>query len=278
MEVVYSAFGGDYIREAAISAWSVKRHIPGAFTSIVTDTPFECKFFDQIKVMKPVPAGVDASRVAKIHKAVAILASLSETVLYLDTDTYVTADLSDLPSALYQHDLAMALDTWRFEEIFRLLHPEVPLASYPGWHPFFNAGVVVVKRSARTDTFIAQWMHEFTSDARLVRDQVVLRRLLYNSDIRVRVLPPEYNVRCIEPIHISGKMRILHGRASIDHWPHSLPFLADFLGTETRNRVYTPRDGRLVTLRDDYSFPEKRLEDHVCVVEREEFINPPIRW
>ena len=277
MQVVYVAFGELCIREAAISAWSVKRHMPNTRVNLTTDRLIHCDFFDRVTVVNPSHYSRDLSRAAKINKVCAILECDSEYVLYLDADTYVLSDVSDVPLAMEYHDIAAAMDNWRFQEIYELLHPGMELPKYPAWHPYFNAGVLLVKRSRLTDAFLKEWSDRFSEDERLVRDQVVLRKLLSTSKVRVRILPPEFNLRP-EPVQISGKIHIIHSHENIEHWKWSLIFLADFLNSETKNRVYTPHDGKMVILNEDYTFHEKFLNGHRLAIEKEEYLTPLIQW
>jgi Glycosyl transferase family 8 len=277
LEVVYAAFGESYVRQAAISAWSVKRHMPGARVSIVTDREFECRHFDDIALVAPAPPDASTARFAKGHKVQAVLRSRAECVLYLDADTYVMSDLSDVTQALAGYDLAAAHDTYRFEQEYQRLHPTMRLQSFPPWHPFFNCGVLFVRRSSLVDAFLERWRDEFLSDSRILLDQLVFRRLLYDSDLRVRTLPSEYNVRP-GVVQMSGRVHLLHTRASTEEWRWSLPLLGDFLNSATGNRVYTPHDEKLVLQTENYEFLERKLADHVPISEREEFLRPEITF
>jgi hypothetical protein len=68
LEIVYVAFGRTHIREAAISAWSAKQHMPNIQTSLSTDEMVECTFFDRIELVERGPSGIPLAKQAKLHK------------------------------------------------------------------------------------------------------------------------------------------------------------------------------------------------------------------
>ena len=278
IEVVYSAFGQSFVRNAAISATSVKRHTPGLITSLTTGEPVSCSAFDKVKLVEAPADASQQARFAKAQKASAILNSSADRVLYLDADTYVTANLIDWFSVLDDADIALSHDTWRYQEVYRALHPHTHLEDAPHWQTYFNTGVIFVKRSRAVDRFLRRWAEEFAADGRLVRDQLVFQRLIYKSGLRVHALPAEINVRASEPIHISGRVTILHRAPFQDdnwEWRASSAFLSDFLNSYTENRVFTPHDGRLVVMGHGHIF-EENLANHEARVEKEEYLHPPI--
>ncbi len=75
------------------------------------------------------------------------------------------------------------------------------------------------------------------------RDQWAFRRLIYESGLKLRVLPPEFNVRVLGPVTLSGPVRILH---MYDLPQYSAPEVLEFLNSWVGKRVFTPHDGRLL--------------------------------
>jgi hypothetical protein len=260
MEVVYVAVGHQHVQLATVSARSVKRHAPGLPISIYSDQVVSDKVFDRTLPL-PYSMESDHSRLARINKAQAILAAASDVVLYLDCDTYVLSNISNLAAAATAgYEMALAHDTWRHDEIYQILLRAMDIPIIPSWFPYFNGGVILAKKTARVCSLLQEWGRIVAQQQRIVRDpndQIALRKLLHDQDLRILVLPPEYNVRFIEPVHLSGAVYLLHGDAN-----ENLEFLADFLNSTHDNRVYTPHDGRMVTFSPSGT-KEFFLRDHI---------------
>jgi hypothetical protein len=69
--------------------------------------------------------------------------------------------------------------------------PHVPAA-----FPEFNCDVVLWRRSPAVDDLLREWRDLYLRNAFGHRhDQGAFRSVVYRSDLRVAVLPPEYNYR-----------------------------------------------------------------------------------
>lgn len=113
-----------------------------------------------------------------------------ERTLYLDSDTKVVADISEMFDLLNRFDLALAhahkrnshgtTESWR-EEI-------------PPSFPQYNGGVILYRKVTAVKKLLKDWGDSF-HEAGFKKDQVTLRELLWLSDLRLATLPPEYNIR-----------------------------------------------------------------------------------
>jgi hypothetical protein len=132
-----------------------------------------------------------------------------ERTLFLDSDTYVAADISQLFSLLDRFDIAVAhaphrrprgpAEQRRFHEI-------------PSGFVVMNTGVILFKKSERTAAFFADWLRLCQGEYADCNDQASFRVALYHSDLRVATLTPEYNYRFRKRLCINGSLKILHGR------------------------------------------------------------------
>lgn len=274
-EVVYVALGESYVREAAVSAWSVKRHMPSARISVLTDCDVGCDHFDAVIPIRS-EGVITRARRARAAKAQALLTATSRNVIFLDTDTYVTSDISDVLEVLAKCDLAIAHDTWRYPEAYARSGFNKGAQEAPAWYPYFNAGVIFARRCLKVDQFLEDWSNAIFADEHISLDQPLFRALLHASDLLIHTLPSEYNARP-GAVHMSGRVHVLHTRMSTNEWRWSLPFLADFVNSDFRNRCYTAHDGKLVIVTEDYEFLERDARNHHPVVEREEFLWPRLR-
>lgn len=276
MEVVYAAFGRNLVLEAAISAWSVKRAMPGTPVTILTDQPVESPHFDRVVLRSPDgPAGDPKS--AKSLKMEAIRSATTPHVLYLDCDTYVMADLRSVFDAPF--DIAACHNTWQFSAIYRRFNNGLPEADLAPHLAAVNSGLMFFRRNAVTERLLDSWAGLYR-DPRIRHDQFALHQAIHDPALRLLVLPSAFNVRAAEPIQLSGRVRMLHMYSGHDQpdLRQTSVFRADFLNQTEWNRVFTPHDGRLVTVGDDFVTRESFLRDHQLTRQAAAFLHPEIRF
>lgn len=201
---IYLAVGQEYLEEARISARSVKRFMPELKTVLFTDTmPLDQDVFDeiiQLETVHPRP---------HLNKLTCLMESPFTQTAFLDTDTFVCGDFSELFDLLDHFDIAMSHDR-RYYDWF----PEN--TSVPDAFREFNQGVIVFKQSAKLHRTFAQaflWAERiYSGTERKPTDQPPLRIALYLSDIRIATLTHEYNCRYHSFGCLNGSVKILHGR------------------------------------------------------------------
>lgn len=117
-----------------------------------------------------------------------------DQTLYLDTDTAINADISEMFRLLERFDIAMAHAMHRGPGRLKKLRLDLP-----GAFPEFNTGVVLYKKSPAVLQCLNQWEVFFKETGKeLTNDQTTLRELLWSSDLRIATLPPEYNMRFLK--------------------------------------------------------------------------------
>ena len=197
--VIYAAIGGRYIREAKVSAASVRARLPGYRIVLFCDSaPANAGPFDEIRVITPRTAA------PHLDKLLAMKESPFERTLFLDVDTFLCDSPDGLFDLLDRFDIAMAHDP-RYGEPY----PEG--TGVPPSFPEFNQGVVLFRRSVEMAAALQSaldWAHQ----SGRWDDQVALRIALYHSDLRIAPLPPEYNCRFGSFGYLSRPAIILHGR------------------------------------------------------------------
>ena len=129
--------------------------------------------------------------------------------LFLDADTYVLCDLNDVFQLLDKFDIALGHAMIREKPI---KHKKVNI-DVPKSFPQFNSGVFLYKKNEKTLAALEKWKKWF-HETQIPRDQFTLREIIWESDLRVATLPPEYNVRYIKYIIMwnkyEAKPKILH--------------------------------------------------------------------
>ncbi|WP_020186880.1 hypothetical protein [Methylopila sp. 73B] len=183
--VVYIAFGVDYVAEAVHSARSLKQHTPVPVT-LFTDMETSDLAFDQVVRIKV------AHKRAKVDF---ISRSPYERTLYLDSDTRVVRDVSDIFETLGRFDIAATHDLSRKSSRWAHNVPEYDAIPYS--FPEYNGGVLAYRSGQRTADFLGLWRDYFYQyrDRTNGQDQASLRVALWKSEVSVHTLPVEYNVR-----------------------------------------------------------------------------------
>ena len=211
--VIYIAVGEKYIAEALASAASLKAHSPGLHVCMFTDRSLTSPWVDQVLPLAPGPYHPTL-------KPRCMSASPYERTLFLDTDTYVCADISNMFAVLDRFDLAASHDntfvsgsaqTYLSDQVMRV--PEAFMQ--------FNSGVLLYRRSPEIIAMFEQWaqlvdlfMHAASAfrEKGHAKDQTALREALYESDLRFATLPREYNCRYHSMNTLHDEVKILHGR------------------------------------------------------------------
>jgi len=201
--VVYYATGKQYIQQAAISAKSVKKHTD-LHVTLYADRGAESPYID--RVVETTPSGdpfydrIDCFRQTPYEKT-----------LYLDTDTYVTADISPALKILGRFDIVAAYDPCRDSTAEQLTFDTIEV-DVPDAFPEFQCGVVGYQNTETVRAFFDDWQARYEPyREQNVLDQPHFREALYENRVAVGTLPSEYNVK----INFGG---FLYDEAKIIHY------------------------------------------------------------
>ncbi len=205
--IVYSCTGERYVQEALRSARSSMRH--NALPHVLFAST-EVSGEPGLSVVRFEPsANPYVDKIANMRR------SPFERTLYLDTDTYVVAEIAHVLELLDRFELAAA----HAPGYRGFADPEVPAAFYE-----LNTGVLAWHASTRTDAFLRSWEETYSrwlieqpfpraGEAGDAADQPAFRRCAWEHALRLYVLAPEYNLRLGEPATIVERVRVIHGRA-----------------------------------------------------------------
>jgi hypothetical protein len=211
--LLYVATGHDrFLAEAEVSARSAKRAMPEVPITLVTDLEPRGPF-DETRAIQSGSSGFRA-------KIQAICDPPYERTLFLDTDTYVVRDPRELFALLDHFDVAVAHDTNRIS---------VPVGGLPDSYPEFNTGVIAYTREAM-GRLGKTWLDLYdahTQSDHGAFDQPWFRQALYDSDLRVATLPPEFNCRFQHAGFYNIPVAILHAHASEEHFEKAAKVMTD---------------------------------------------------
>ena len=208
--IVYIATGlTRFLAEAAVSAESVKRHMPDVPIQLFTDAEKVPSDFDRIERVPHEPA-------RRYDKASCLLHTPFERTVFLDTDTYLTHPIGEVFDLLDRFDIAAAHAPARRSHSFAPDGKWI-IDGVPDAMAEINTGVVAFRRGPATTAFLERWRDLYTEDiARMAGksppDQPSFCKAVYESEVRCCVLPPEYNCRFMFPGSFSGPVKVLHGR------------------------------------------------------------------
>jgi len=189
--ILYIATGAKYIRAAVRSAESVRRHSPSLGIHLYADWPDHG--FDFGRSPHPFTSVATVDQPHRRSKVDYMSRSPFDRTLYLDSDTMLNADVRGAFQILDRFDLALC-HAHRRNAAMRLKPWRVPL---PQAFPQYNAGVIFFRRTPAVQAFLEDWRDRF-HEAGFLQDQMTLRELLWLTDLRLGVLPPEYNVRFLK--------------------------------------------------------------------------------
>lgn len=200
----YVATGARYVAEARVSAASLRATMPSVPIALITDEPTEdpARVFTLILVRTPV-------RRQPIDKLLAWEAPF-ERCVFLDTDTHISGDLSDLFDLLDEFDLAAAPET------LRGLHYSLP--GVPGAFSEFNTGVVAFRRTPAVAGFFRAWKDNYEklhASHGFLADQPAFRWTVFRSPLRIAPLPSEFHFISITPNYTMWQVRLVHGRGDL---------------------------------------------------------------
>lgn len=195
--VYYIATGDPFVREAELSAKSVRHAMPDVPIAIATDVQPEFDFDHVIDITDPEHGFSD--QIHNLHR------SPFDRTLHLDTDIYVGTDVSDLFDLLYQFDIAAAHNHDR---------EAYDLPGVPDSFPEYNTGVLAYRNNDALRSFTQSWADTYTqlSTEENTQNQPSFRKTLYESALRVATLPTEYNCMVRYPGHIKNDVKIAHSR------------------------------------------------------------------
>jgi Nucleotide-diphospho-sugar transferase len=180
--VIFVAAGAPYVLAANRAAKSVREHSPLVGIDLFTNLPdLAADIFDQVR---PLEGPHRRSKVDCLHQ------TRFERTLYLDTDVRLVADIAEMFKTLDRFDIALAHAHARNrDQTQQMWRIDIPRA-----FPQMNSGVILFKSTTPVLAFLRAWQQAYHS-AGFRKDQVTLRELLWCSDLRLHILPPEYNIR-----------------------------------------------------------------------------------
>lgn len=231
--ILYMAVGDQFVSEAQQSAASVREQMPDIPTALATTTKWEdSPGFDRVVELDQARQEIINGRSWLIDSTLDVDLSPWNKTLYLDSDTYVARDVSDLFDLLDHNDLAVSPVPGR---------PDVD--GLPEHWGLYNCGVIAFRDSTATQRLFDEWTrryHSQLSEQTQPVDQPTFARTLYEFHHRDgfcwHSLPRNYNVRFPRRGAIDGAAKLIHGRH-----PAGLERVAQELNEYNHLRAFSER-------------------------------------
>lgn len=202
--IVYVATGETYVREAINSSASAQQYgiqtaifcdrtdlAEGSFEYVFEIENPEYRVIDKIEPLKNTPFDYN---------------------LFLDTDTLVCNDISRIFDLLEKYDICYSHAPVRKNGVYR--NEDIPDSFIQP-----NSGVILYRDSKKMENFFDKWLDihkRHLSKNNNAPDQPAFREAIWKTDVRIYILPPEYNLRVRFPYLVGGRssVKIIHGRSS----------------------------------------------------------------
>jgi len=194
---LYIAYGEKYRLEARRSAQSLLNHMPNSDITLITHCEFDAPEFSRV-IVKPMQGSY-------MDKMKFMRESPYDRTLFIDTDTYICENLTQLFGLLDYYDIAMAVENGR---------PEWKnLPSGLTEMTEFNTGVILFRKCPSVKSLLELWGTVYQNRQNIDwHDQTSMAIALAQIPIQLTVLPREFNVRAIYPQVLYRKVSIVHAR------------------------------------------------------------------
>jgi hypothetical protein len=215
---LYVAFGVKHIREALRSAVSLRHWCPTAAIALITDQCIGRSVFDQI-ITLPTP---EKEAQGNYHlKIGGMRLSPFQRTIFLDTDTLVCADLTNLFPLLDQFDMLVTHNAWRVDRAFE--DHDKPYSDVPTPFMSCNTGFLGFAASPPVETLLVKWAERMQLQIEKygeTNDQPAFRWALFHSNARFCVLSNAHNYHAHNPFMLPGHqaLAVLHDRRPFMDW------------------------------------------------------------
>ena len=196
--VMFVAVGPHYKFEALTAAQRVTEVMPGLKVLIYADWDPE-EAIDGVEFKR-----VERATRSFLDKVVLLEETPFERTLFLDTDIWLVDPIWDVLELLDKFDIVGGYDSARVHDV---------VEGIPEAFPEINTGLVAYRKTDAVLRFfknVAETYEPIQNE--VAGDQTAFRMCLYEADLRVHVLPPEYNCQIRTAGYVKGRVKVIHAR------------------------------------------------------------------
>jgi len=186
---LYIVFGDSFTKEAILSIKSLKRY---------NNEPIAI-FTDHEEFLEEIKNDIDFIYKIEPHHKRAKVDFIKKTpfqkTIYLDSDTIIASNISDIFELLDKFDIAYTIDFARKRK--NMSEKIKEYSEIPYSFSEINGGVLAFRKNNYVDEFLDKWKNYFYKFFAETNgwDQPSLRIALWESNLKLICLPFEYNVR-----------------------------------------------------------------------------------
>ena len=186
----YIVFGESFIKEALMSIKSLKRNNAEP-VALYTDVEYNSSFDGLVDIHRKISPQHIRAKVDYITE------TPFQKTLYLDSDTVIVRNISDMFDVLERFDVAVTNDYARKRKKYSNIIPEYEAIPYS--FSEVNGGIMAYNSSPAATEFLQLWKKYFYKYYSQTNgwDQVSLRISLWESSVRIHHFPFEYNIRSV---------------------------------------------------------------------------------
>ena len=219
---LYIANGQKYVKEAEISATSLRRFTQLPLCLVTNDAAYSSPVFDKIICLK----NLEESYGSKIG---GLLNSPFDKTIFLDSDTFVCSSIDQVFDVLEIFDLAMTVDNFMHSYGFIRNNAPTFKLRYETVIPEFNTGLIAIRKNDATYKLLKDWLtvHE---EMKVKADMASFREAYIDNipAIRISPLPYEYNYHGTHSFgFLYNRVKVIHERLG-EKWNTRTTYMLGF--------------------------------------------------
>ncbi len=220
--VVYCARGKPYLKQAELSAKSLQSFSPNIPCTIFTTEKITGSNWDKTISL---PSNPPSRKLSMSDKLFTLIETPYSHTLYLDADTLIIDNISEMFQILHKFDLSICHGhdrQKRFDiqtgigsykgKTHKAIDITIPYAFSP-----LQGGLILFKKNNKVNTWLND-LYKLYIQKDYYDDQVSIRELLWKSNLNFYVLPPEYNFNTIDQLKSWKKYHYKQAKPKIFHY------------------------------------------------------------
>lgn len=209
-----------FLAMAKFSAQSLKKYMPHLKTTLFTDLDLDkFDYFNDI-------IHTETPKQTWLYKwKECLMKSPYNPTLYLDADTYICDDFSEVFDMMNRFDLVGLMSPHQISD--------QKIKDVPICFTELCGGFLLWKQSKKIDWLFKRTIELVKNKSWGRGDEPSMRKALYESKVRYALIPWEYTCVFRLPGYLFGKVKIMHGESS------DIVANAKIFNQNTERRVYT---------------------------------------
>lgn len=203
---LYVATGAKYLREAEVSARSLRRFTTLPICLVTDDASYRTESFTHVRLIPTVRDFVS--------KIVGMRATIFDRTVFLDSDTFVCSSIDNLFEVLDRFDMSMTPDNVLHSYSFWERYNPGYKLRFEGVLPEYNTGVVVYRSVPAVTNLLADW-ERLHNELKVKADMPSFREayLEHIDNVRIAPLPIQYNFHGIRSFGVAyDDIKVIHER------------------------------------------------------------------